>query len=430
MNTLATIHLAHVFWDIDLADRTAQNGIRIPGALCGQLSGVLSACLVADGTPTDIGMDDPPAPTGSCITMEIADYSDPENSIVYFLSVYDSAEVYLYNASIGSGAGWLKYALADSSQYLALKASMEALTKESQRIIHSLTVEASPDNFKPYSTTLRLRVFNEGASEAKAMLPFSIMQKVGESWRILGDVMPLNPDAQLSKPREYCLLAFDLTTLPGGQAEGEYRIMGSFSDGVDTKEFAVEYKISKDATDIGYPPIPTMTSEQKELCDKYMAYWGFYSPFDKDFTEQSYFDEFHPYLLFMPIVFSEGKRDEFHEKYPEWIPAEIYESTLQSRFLLSSDQFRKVVGERKADYGEYYDPAKNAYFMPGGYGGGSCSGVVTASKRDSELLTLSVSWYGMDDGFVYSHDVTIRVVSDDEFYYVANKVTGRAELSN
>jgi len=188
--------------------------------------------------------------------------------------------------------------------------------------------------------------------------------------------------------------------------------------------------------------LPVMTAENKAYCDKYVFY-GLYTPFDQDFTEESYLTDFHVYMLFRVAASLQGLSDEYDQNNSlGWFPADFVENTLKGCFLFSADDIRNAVGtDPNNSYNqEYYDASKNAYYFQGGYGGASLMPVVTASKQDGDLLTLSVDWYnwrgvGPDgtvtpDGtgelmyvFTYSNDLTIRLEDGGGFKYIANKVT-------
>lgn len=140
-----------------------------------------------------------------------------------------------------------------------------------------------------------------------------------------------------------------------------------------------------------------MTPENQNNCDRYVSMWGFYSPFKEDYDEQSYIKEFHTYHVYMMMVFAEGKRDEYTEAYGIEVPADLVESTITRHFLFTGEQIRTNTPSKAQNGSEYYDPDSNIYHFEGGYGGGSLSAVVTDSRLEKDILTLSVDWYGMDE---------------------------------
>ena len=173
-------------------------------------------------------------------------------------------------------------------------------------------------------------------------------------------------------------------------------------------------------------PLPAMTPENQAYYDQYLSAWGFYSPFDKSYTEETFAGDLRPYLFFYSSLAQEGKTQEYEEyQFSGQYPAKLVEDTVMRHFPVTAEQYRAKLKKPANIEGdaEYYDPELDAYNFPGGYGGGSNSGVVTEAKREGDLLTLTCEWYGMDNTFAYSHTVTIRLgAGEDEFMYLSNVV--------
>ncbi|KAF5047371.1 hypothetical protein DSECCO2_461180 [anaerobic digester metagenome] len=227
------------------------------------------------------------------------------------------------------------------------------------------------------------------------------------------------------EPRSAGYYAIDLTNLEGGQEPGQYRVTNTFYAGEEQVTLTAKYEISDDAFDISFPYKPDMTPENQTYYDKYLSAWGFYCPFVRDYTEQSFAQDFRPYLLYYSSTAQEGKREDY-DKFGIDIPAEIVEKTVSRHFPVTAEQFRASLSNTQNAF-EYYDSEKSSYHFEGGYGGGSLNGVVTHAEQASGLLKLSCDWYGMDDSFYFSHTVTIRRgQGKDEFYYMENTVTKQA----
>ena len=156
---------------------------------------------------------------------------------------------------------------------------------------------------------------------------------------------------------------------------------------------------------------------------KYLSLWGFYCPFERDYTEQDFAKDFNLYLLYSSCLRLDGVTE---GKIPGYFPAKQVEDTIIRHFPVNAQQLRASLP--KDEYGgDHYDPAKNAYYFEGGYGGASMNGIVVLAQKREDCLILSCNWFDEEVSFRLSHQVTIRLgQSENEFYYMENTVIDRA----
>lgn len=176
--------------------------------------------------------------------------------------------------------------------------------------------------------------------------------------------------------------------------------------------------------------MPEMTSENQEYFNKYLSCWGAYCPFIRSYTEESFAEEFAPYMLFYSSAAQENMASEYDADYSPNYPANIVEDTVLRHFPVTVEQFRTKLASGSTV--EYYDAEKDVYHFEGGFGGPDMPGAVTKSEREGDKLRLWCSWYDINDNtFLFAHTVTIRLGDTDiEFYYVENNVyeTGTSEI--
>ena len=155
---------------------------------------------------------------------------------------------------------------------------------------------------------------------------------------------------------------------------------------------------------------------------KYLGAWGFYCPFERDYTELNFAENFNLYLLYSSCLKLDGVAE---GKIPGYFPAKLVEDTITGRFPVTTQQLRASMPKGEHG-GDHYDPAQNAYYFEGGYGGAERIGMVTLAKKRGDRLTLSCDWFDENGSFVLSHTVTIRLgQGESEFYYMENTVTAR-----
>lgn len=311
----------------------------------------------------------------------------------------------------------LKQEIAD------IRAELDALPLDYQAALNLNLL-----SFKPESTALRLSVENLGAEPVTCAGAFIIETRENGAWRRLSVSEAAAPETPLNiPPRGTVHHALDLTRFEGGQQPGHYRVTGSFSTGAEQATLTADYEINADAFDISLPYKPAMTPENQVYYDQYLSMWGFYCPFERDYSAQTFAQEFRPYLLYASSVAQEGRQEEY-DRFGVDVPAQIVDETVTRHFPLTVEKFRAELAESRKGT-EYYDPQSDSYHFEGGYGGGSMGGVVTHAEKEGDILKLSCDWYGMDDAFYFSHTVTIRLgTAPDDFCYISNTVTKQADL--
>lgn len=364
--------------------------------------------------------------------IESADQLPHGGYMCFWLSLDDGAPlIYIYEN--GSVLLWPNqpdqaqrlYQAADGTQYEKLKDTVDQIRAQMKGFPLDYYIKLFvmyPSVFTPDSTGLAVAVENGSEKPVTFDTRFQVERLEKGSWNELqyaasspaGKTVTLEPNSR----NFYSLY---LTDLEGGQEQGDYRLSQTFVCNGETARLSAQYTISDDAPDQSYPLPPEMTPENQEYCEKYVSMWGFYSPFAEDFTEDSYLTNLHTYLTYSPIIFAQGKRDEYQAKYGADIPAEIVEEAICSHFLLTPDQVRAMTPTQSQNSDEYYDPDKNIYHFAGGYGGGANSAVVADSKREGNLLTLVCDWYTVESAYLESNRLTIRLDDDGGFQYLASE---------
>ncbi len=342
------------------------------------------------------------------------------------ITLFETGDVYVtqhsndqlalhYKAADGGGYGALKEAIAD------IRAALDGLP-----LGYQLTMYISPDSFRPESTALRLSFDNIGAQPVACSAPFILEKKQKGDWQRLSKRESTPPEALLTvAPRGTAYYAVDLTNFEGAQNPGRYRVTNTFSAGAEQVTLTAEYEISEEAFEVSWPYKPDMTPENQAYYDKYLSAWGFYCPFDRDYTEQTFTQDFRPYLLYYSSAAQEGRREEY-DRYGVDVPAQIVEETVARHFPVTAVQFRAALAQSRKGT-EYYDPQSDSYHFEGGYGGAGMMGVVTHAEKEANRLKLSCDWYDVVDSYQFSHTVTIRLGERaDDFYYIENTVTKRA----
>jgi hypothetical protein len=358
---------------------------------------------------------DIPLPTGKYLVM-----IPVRQDWTPILTFFDSGEVYVeYN--IG-GYGPKRWHAADPARFGELKELLDGIHDELDALPLEYQVESWLDYglFRPESPGLRLVSRNIGVDPITAK-SFLIERKEGGVWSVVGEADA--SDFELAPRQDYTRYSVNLMEIPGAQEVGEYRVTATLEGGgKEPLSLELTYQISEDATDISYMTLPKMTPENQEYCDRYI-WWGFYSPFTRDFDEKNYLTEFHVYHLYFLMSNAEGTYDENHETYGVDILAEIVEETIMRHFLFSEEQIRGQMASKEYNGSEYYDPESNTYHFEGGYGGGSNTAVVSDSRWEGDLLTMTVDWYGMDDSYLYSQELTLRIGEGEyDFVYVAGRM--------
>lgn len=347
-----------------------------------------------------------------------------------FLYVFDSGDVY-FSSSRENGAPCLYKAL-DAAQYPALKKAVEDIRAQADALPmdYQFSVGVFPDRFNPESTALRLLFENIGKQPVEFSRSFVVEKEVNGVWQPLREKEPQMVIQQMLTvaPRGKGQYAIDLTNLEGGQEPGKYRVSNTFYAGTEALTYTVNYEISADAMVISNPFPPEMTPENQAYCERYVRLWGFYPPFENNFTEKNYIQNPCVYLLYSNIVHAEGKTWEYNEKYGADIPAEIVEGTIQKHFLFTSRQLEAATPTKAEKDTEYYDPKTHTYHFERAHGGGSIYAVVSDSRREGDKLILTCDWYAVeDDGFYYRHVLTIQLgKNEDDFKYIENTVIKRA----
>lgn len=344
------------------------------------------------------------------------------------ITLFETGDVYVtqhgndqsalhYKAADGGAYGVLKGAIAD------IRAALDALPLDYQ-----IEMYVSPDSFKPESTALRLSLDNIGAQPVTCSTQFILEKKQKGDWQRLSVRAPAPSAALLTVvPRDTAYYAVDLTNFEDAQDPGRYRVTSTFSAGAEQVTQTAEYEISDDAFEISRPYKPDMTPENQAYYDKYLSAWGFYCPFDMNYTEQTFAQNFRPYLLYFSSAAQEGRREE-HDRYGVDVPGHIVEETVTRHFPVTGAQFRAVLAQSRKGT-EYYDPQSDSYHFEGGYGGVGMMGVVTHAEKEGNRLKLSCDWYDVMDSYQFSHTVTIRLGEQaDDYCYIENVVTRRADI--
>ena len=339
------------------------------------------------------------------------------------LTFFDSGEVYIdYNGREEPARRWHA---ANPAQFDELKAVLEEIQAGLDDLPLDYQTESwlSLDRFHPQSKALRLNVENKGI-DTITVDTFRIEQQIDGAWQLLGEASAA--DLTIA-PRAYTRYAIDLTKILGAQQPGDYRLSGVLTANGKTLPLEHLYAIGEEFSEISNPLLPEMTPENQAYCERYVAIWGFYSPFQKDFDEQNYLTDFHPYHLYSTLAYTEQKRDEHDKLYGIDIPAEIVEGIIMRHFQFTAEQIRLQTGTSAANSSEYYNPDTSSYHFEGGYGGGSASAIVTESRKQGNLLTLRVDWYDMGDSFISSQELTLQVGDGDyDFVYVAGSAPNNA----
>ena len=157
--------------------------------------------------------------------------------------------------------------------------------------------------------------------------------------------------------------------------------------------------------------------------EHYLSAWGFYSPFERDFNEETFAEDFHPYLLFSSGMHQESRWEAFEEGYEDWgvIPADYVELVVTRHFPITAEQYRAALPKTENAW-EYYDSENSTYHFEGGYGGVGLYGEIHYASREGNILVLSCSWYDeYDNSYAFTHTVTIKLGETDlDFYYMEN----------
>jgi len=170
-------------------------------------------------------------------------------------------------------------------------------------------------------------------------------------------------------------------------------------------------------------------TRQKNIAyyQKYLSAWGFYCPFERDYTELDFAKNFNLYLLYSSCLKLDGIAE---DKIPGYFPAKLVENTITRHFPVDAQQLRASMPKGEHG-GDHYDPAKNVYYFEGGYGGAAMSGIVALAQKRGDRLILICNWFNDEGSFLFSHKVTIRLgQGENEFYYVENTVIDRAASGN
>jgi hypothetical protein len=185
-------------------------------------------------------------------------------------------------------------------------------------------------------------------------------------------------------------------------------------------------------------PSAVMNEEQQRYYDTYLRTWGTGSPFDKDFTENDdpiaagklYFifhslfyldhpdngDDILEQLTSATVIGSNGTE--------EILPAELFENTITSHFNTTVQALKENLKYNNKDF---YDAATDTYHF--GVGRGGAFGVfstVSDIRQDGDLLELEYNWFSKEyhpAQLIKSSVVTIRLLPDGGWKYIANRVT-------
>lgn len=316
------------------------------------------------------------------------------------------------------------YKAADPKAYAQLKKEIEAIraSLDALPLDYQLSMGAYPEKFLPQSTAIRLQIDNIGAQPVTYPSNFMVEKWEDGIWHQLSKKTPETGELTI-EPRSVGYVAVDLTNMESAQEVGRYRVSNTFFDGKEQLRLMTPYEISPDALDTSLPYKPAMTPENQKYFDQYLCAWGFYCPFQRDYNEETFAQDFRPYLLYFSSVVQEGKQEEYYDKFGVDVPADIVEETVMRHFPVTAEQFRASLPKSRNPM-ECYDPQNNVYHFEGGYGGVGFDGVITQAEKEEDILKLSCDWYDVTDCFKFSHTVTIRLGEGEEkFYYIENTVT-------
>lgn len=346
-----------------------------------------------------------------------------------FLYFFDTGDLYVEVNSQSDRSAY-HYRLADPAGYGDLARTMSEIEDaiDHMPLDYNFSLSIRLDLIRPESEAVKLFLQNKSGRTVRFSPAFTVEREVDGQWQRLEQLAPAAHAQAMQEipPRSDIRWGIDLTGLQGGQDPGRYRVTNTFCyEGDEEVAFSAEYAISADAAQVSYPLPPGMTPENKVYCERYVEMWGFYNPFRDDFAEGAYPPSFHTYHLYYILSGMEGIRDN-RGAYGD-IPADFVEGIIAGHFAVSPEQIRSLSYTQEQNPGEYYDPAQKIYHFEGGYGGGYLTGIVTASSRDGDLLTLTCRWYNMDDSFSFEHVVTLRLgPGEEDFFYVKNRITETA----
>ncbi|WMJ82866.1 immunoglobulin-like domain-containing protein [Oscillospiraceae bacterium LTW-04] len=355
--------------------------------------------------------------------LTLCDYKNPD------ITIFETGDIYLTQNS-SSPPSARHYKAADKKAYSKLKNEIVNIraTLDALPLDYQIEMGVFTNLFKPESTALRLTFENIGKIQILYSREFIVEKKENGIWHQLSEKEPTMATAEMQaiEPRSTGNYTVDLTNLEGGQEPGQYRVSNKFYAGEEEVTLTTTYEIRADAIEISLPYKPQMTPENQSYYDKYLSAWGFYRPFEINYDEETFAQDFQPYLLYYSSAAQEGRRDE-NDKFGVDIPAQIVEKTIIRHFLVTIEQYRASLPKSRNSM-EYYDSEKGIYHFEGGYGGVGFDGVVTEAKKEGNLLMLSCDWYDVTDCFQYSHTVTIQLGQQpDEFYYIKNIVTEKTK---
>ena len=166
------------------------------------------------------------------------------------------------------------------------------------------------------------------------------------------------------------------------------------------------------------------SSEYQSFYENYLSCWGLYNPFSRTYTEDTFADDFEPYMLYSGSILQESVHPGFAGSYLDTgdIPAAYVEQTVSRHFPVTPEQYRAALPKTPGVY-EYYDPAQNAYHFPGGYGGPEMTGEVTEVMQQGSCFYITCEWSDAGGNYVFSHTVTVVLGNTDtDFYYRENTV--------
>ena len=166
------------------------------------------------------------------------------------------------------------------------------------------------------------------------------------------------------------------------------------------------------------------SSEYQSFYENYLSHWVLYNPFSRTYTEDTFADDFAPYMLYSGSILQESVHPDFAGSYLDSgdIPAAYVEQTVSRHFPVTPEQYRAALPKTPGAY-EYYDPAQNAYHFPGGYGGPEMTGEVTEVMQQGNCYYITCEWSDAGGNYVFSHTVTVVLGNTNiDFYYRENTV--------
>jgi len=195
-----------------------------------------------------------------------------------------------------------------------------------------------------------------------------------------------------------------------------------------------EHEEEEEEVEPSNTPGPKMDEEQRRYRDAYLLGWNFGSPFNEEFTENDDpVAEGKLHFIFKTMFCLEhpDNGNELLEKmtvlsdngYTFLVcPAKLVDDTITAHFNTTVQAIRRNLRYSNKDY---YDEETDAYYFSTGYGGVGSYLTVSGIHQQGDLLELEYNEFlpGIEAEYIRSGVVTIRLLPDGGWKYIANKIT-------